>query len=387
MGSGSSTENQQKKKEDELKQIEFQKKFSVVKQDTLTLDTLLELFTNGDAVEMLTVVKSINNGLLQFVNGDKFKGAMRDSSYGFVGRVYGKSLDWFGKEVVEKYTAIVGYQRAAFYVDGVKPLVLAYFFTFHNLSHILKGAGDREPNKGLLWLEVVKEMLKNPNFSVDLDSDSIMGMSMLKLLTYPVINASVALQAFSIASGSYTDYRRGEHRPFVFDKEVFQQLLNGYKMESRADIMLDLIKDQNYEVLDTILEVSDCKELLGKKNFLYDVESCRADSKFVTLLLKHGQSVNMLDTAYNMYCYEYALAMKNFANFLCYKNLPDTSIIVAIVAKFLTKKDYLENKGIIDSIVQKYVGCKNKDEFKDVLDVLTKAGLFELANKLVEWCS
>ncbi len=396
MGSSVSAEEWAKQKEAEAKQkqdakdrqLAYEKKFSSKSQDCQAMEDLLGLFASGDTTKLRTYVESINKGLIDCKSKGSdslvFRGVLDDTGNSFIRRVHGKAQEFFGG-MMQKYSA---YEGGRLYVDGVKPLLLAYFFTFHNISSVLKGAGAREHNKGYMWLDVVLEMSKGDKFKVEL-TDQVFGVTLLDMMMHPVFNARLDIPGFGVISGSYSMPESGKFRPFLYDKELFRKFLAESKSVIVDEKLLSgLIKDNNYEVFEDVLAVCNCKEVLEKKLWLYDVEASGADWKFVKLLMKHGQDITKRLSENYYYCYEYALVCKNFVNFGCYgvgmSNKTDR--IMDLLAKALTVDNYYQNQQIVDTIAKKYSQGQSRDKLNGVLQTLKYKTLLELANKIADWC-
>ncbi len=392
---GSSISAEEVKSQEEKKKIAYdlaqarERKFAVKQQDTKALTALFEAFANGDPAEAKLIVQSINNNLLTFAPGDKFKGALQNTGTHFVPKLGYVLSKWIPQETFDQYAMDCEYKDyygdkrlGKFYIDGVKPIVLAYLFTAYNLVYELKwghGWASKLVSEGLQWLAVVKEMMKNVNFKPD-SQDRVFGMTLFSLVTHSNINSQ--LQRYTSETEKY--------RPLVYDKEVVRYFLNGVSVTNEK-IFTQLINDDNYQVFRDLLDVCDCKEVLAKKNLLYDIERTRLDYRYILFLINdHKQSATVKHG--ELYCYEYALKQKNFKNFLRYKEIASPYDTLKILATSITKQDYISHKQDIDAItkgliagVHKSTGGLSNENMKPILTEFTDKGIFELANNAVNW--
>jgi hypothetical protein len=380
-------QQEQKRIQDQQKQQQehqlFLQKFTPKNQDCAALDTLLQYFRDGDHEKALELVQSINRGLLPVPVNATFKGAMRNALYdSFMKRVCLKAKDWV--DGFENYYFCDNERCYFLSVDGVKPILVAYYYTFHNVSALIKGE-QPDTNKGLKWLQVTKEMSKNPVFKAEL-TDSVFGVTLLQMMTYKSIKAGMSMPTFSVYWGSGSQYQSTQIRPFVFDKELFTQWLTGAIM-SDSGMLQGLIADHNYRVLEVLLDTADCKEAL-KKNLLYFVEHYRAPVNFVTLLQKHGQSASVVDPAVsNNYCYDYCLQQRNYGNFMEYKDKPSVQDSLAIFAKYVTTEDLKTQGKAIADIIAVIASVHTKESAKTAIDMLLGKQLFSLANFVSDKCT
>jgi hypothetical protein len=366
MGCGSSTSVKEKPTETDNRVAPVDK-FATKSQTCDAMTYLHKEFEIGTPETVLAVVISINKGLLSL--NSKAPGAEQkvltnvlcDPSK-VVGDYLGPDMTFkgvmglpFSSLMYVQLTRALElrgplyYNGSALLVDGMKPMILAYLAT---LDWNLGGTYRETANK---WLLVAKEMSKNPIFKLEL-SDTAFGYTLLELMT-------------------------DKAGKFLYDNDLSTSWLAGHVVTD-FNVLVNLVANEQYAILEKVLSTADCKELLSRRNLFYEIER-RGLVGYIGLVAKYG-SAEVIDLAYSeLPCYNYAIELKRYGDFLSYNPL-NTKETLAVLARVTSFEDYAANKVTINEIVKRVIGRYTRESVKPIIDVMMGKRLFELANYVVD---
>jgi hypothetical protein len=348
-----------------------QNHFVDVDQDNQTMIDLLDTFINNNPSEALEIVKSINNGIVEYKEGSCFKGY-----------ITGNCIEKFHTDcrMSDQYNDYFKHSRNLYSmsIHNVKPLVLAYFYTVFHIYEKKEYIENRHKMGiiGETWIIVIKEMIKTSKFNVNVITDQIFGKPLINLM---------------LESNVYFDSNDETSicRPFSYDHIVFEKLLSNVKLSVdmfKKCLLLDI------EELKLVLEKCEYKHLFLEYNFLYFVErntelsrggihyayslSFNKSRQIIKLLQKYGQSEDIKNSDENLYCHEFALSLKHYDTFLVY-NSPITNTCIDFI-KQIDKSIYERNKESINKIIKSL----KSDEISSLCKHFISLRMYELANHL-----
>jgi hypothetical protein len=427
MGSESSKNVAPTKTPEQLKQEaealrRHQERFSTKNQDNLAMGELLDAFRDNKPDKAIDIVRSINNNLIDFKEGSTFKGAT-DKIGDYDMKRFGIRIGWWCPtlDLTNFLDDEREFRAEMIDIDGVKPIVMAYFLTIYNAKHTLSVAMNKrlqnkrnhnkaplpEINYGQAWLDVVKEMIKNPKFMVDPFTDTIFGYKLIDLMMCRSDHTLIDIARGHWDEGS--EIQRKYMRPFMYDAEVFKALLTKnpeakYTITNK-EVLINLLKDDNYQVLTDILKYCDCSKLLVEYNFLYDVETTsrqrpkcyygnyydddddepeRPSSDYIKLFQKYGQVESLEHPDHKMPCNELALKLQHYNNFLTYQKLPVTDSCLETFTDSLTAEAYEKQYKSVTNVIQVFIQNKSKEQMMAAAKKLTNRKLFNVANYIFD---
>jgi hypothetical protein len=146
------------------------------------------------------------------------------------------------------------YKSKSIYVDGVKPYLLAYFL----------GQFDKA------WINVYATLYLRSN--IDIRNDKIFGVSFYDLFLETVTG-------------------KGTEGYIYLNHSWIKKVLNGVVFDSAKSMSRFIDKDE-VELIKDVFEVCDCKELLQKNNFLFNIVTHKGDrSHLIPLFVSQGQDI------------------------------------------------------------------------------------------------
>jgi hypothetical protein len=171
-------------------------------------------------------------------------------------------------------------------IDGAKPYLLAFLFA------VLDKA----------WLQVFVKLLKYSN--VDIIKDQLFGWSAFEHMTHFVAPEPLTSKA-------------QEKNTVQYCPNIFRQIFKGVVFDN-AETICRYIRNDYENMLTDILDVCDCKEMLSKNNFLFEIARVDGRTHLIRLFLNKGQDVyQKLD---GIYCFLRAVEYSNSSDFLYYLN-------------------------------------------------------------------
>lgn len=267
------------KKKFELEEKEFSNRFADLPQSSEFLNGLKSFFERHHVESAIETVKLLDRNAYRLDPNCTFSGCIEFKQHDH----YRLSLFQAWANMCEgKYRRPETYDdrgKVKLMIDGVKPYLLAFMFSLFD---------DK-------WLEVFTGLLKYSN--VDIKNDKVFGLS-----GFYQMNIYLAPQGGIINS-------------IKMDRVIFRQIYKNVVFDSKKLINV-YIRDHYYALLEDILEVCDCKELLSTTNFLFDIATHMESTALIPMFLKKGQDVfQKID---NEYCFTVAIKKGNSSNLLFY---------------------------------------------------------------------
>ena len=266
---------------------EWSLKFVKKEQSSAFLTGLLKSFEQGDVNKAMETVQLLGT-VYQYDKDWIFSGDMGITFSCYFARWDNMA---FHQKYIKQFPQYLGdqYGPRRILVEGTKPYLLAFAYSLFDMK----------------WLNVFKELIKysvpNPK------TDMICGISFYDL-------------AFRcLKDQKYT------FKGIYLERNIFRNLFKNIPIDNE-NIIQKHITESNCDLLEDILDVCDCKDVLEKRNFLFDIARTKDQTYLIPMFMKKGQSI--FERVGDDYCFNMAIRLSNSTDFLYYLKNYDILILL-----------------------------------------------------------